>query len=162
MTYFPFIWKGETSLAHELTMPFRELSLHLRWPLWEPSSLTFRRNNGSDIIIYSQMHDVAERLEVGALTFELVTAYSIPENDRVITLSKEFDAPITASKLLISESENTLESGIILKAANGFQIIIVAGVSPYTIAIQGVADDLPRIFNPEYPLEDYKIIPITH
>ena len=158
MGYFPFIWEGNTSLACELTIPFRRVSLGIVEQLGEAFSLTLWRDDGSGITIYSQMQNVAEWLEVGVLTFELVNACS--PNDRIVVLPKEFDAPITVMKLLKEEAGSTLESGVILEAANGSQIIVVAAVFPYNIAVQGVIDDLPRIFKPEYPLESYTIIPM--
>jgi len=158
MKNLPFVWNGETPLAQELVEPFCCASLWVTNKYCGLSSLTLWRRNGVGIRIQSQMHDVAERLEVGVLTFKLVGAGFLGE--RTVILPKEFDAPITVMKLLKEEAGSTLESGVILKAANGSQIIVVAAASPCNIAIQGVIDDLPCIFEPEYSLESYKIVPM--
>ncbi|MCL2590963.1 MAG: hypothetical protein FWD67_08840 [Betaproteobacteria bacterium] len=160
MAYFSFIWKGGTSLACELVMPFRKVSLsfHMR-PLWEPSSLTLWRDDGSGIRISARTHAVAERLEVGVLAFELVNEYA--PGERVVVLLDGFDVPITVTKLLKDEAGSILESGVILKAALYSEIIVVAGVSPCSIAVQGVLDGLPHIFDTEYPLDTYCIAPMA-
>jgi hypothetical protein len=151
MKILPFVWNSEKSLAHELTRPFHNFSLWIATHR-RPISLTFWRQDGSGIRIQSQMYDIAERLEVGVLTFDLVNS-QLPD-EQMFDLPKKIESSITATKLFIVESEHMAESGIILTGQNGSEIIVLAGVYPYTIAVQGIID-LPHVFEPEYPLADY-------
>jgi hypothetical protein len=155
MNYMPFVWDGKTLLAHELAMPFCEVSVRIEATHGRPISLTLLRCNRPSIRIQSQMYDVGKRLEIGVLKFDLVKS-SYPD-ERIVKLSTNFDKPVAITKLLITEADSTAESGIIFKAIDGSQIIVVAGAFPHTIAIQGVGD-WPHVFEPEYPLENY-IVP---
>jgi len=104
------------------------------------------------------MHDVAERREVGVLNFEQV---SEPMRDETIAdAAPAFQGEITASKLIIRESGASAESGVVLKAGNGEEIVIVAGAHPYQLAVLGVLS-LPDMFYPEYPIDRYLRAPIT-
>jgi hypothetical protein len=103
------------------------------------------------------MHDVGERLELGVLAFDLVTS---PYPDECfIDLSEGFDSHILCSKLIISESGSTAESGVILSGSGRSQIVVVAGAYPCSLGVDGVID-LPHVFEPEYPLDDYVKVPV--
>jgi hypothetical protein len=97
------------------------------------------------------MHDVAERREVGVLNFERVSAPQPDETIAAVTLA--FLGEIAVSKLVIHESGTTAESGVILRA-HGEEIVIVAGVYPYSLAVLGVVS-MPHIFHPEYKIDRY-------
>ena len=58
------------------------------------------------------------------------------------------------AKLLILESGIEVESGFELSAKTGEEIVVVAGVYPYSLALKGVSP-LPHFFEPDYPLEQY-------
>jgi hypothetical protein len=62
-------------------------------------------------------------------------------------------------KLVIEESGTIAESGVILRAA-GAKMIVVAGVPPFTLAVGGIWS-LPRIFDPEYPIDQYTHVPFA-
>jgi hypothetical protein len=104
------------------------------------------------------MHDLAERIEVGVLTFEQV---SVPRPDETIAdAAPTFHGEVVVSKLIIHESGTSAESGVILKARNGDEIVIVAGAFPYHLALLGVSS-LPNMFHPEYPIDRYMRIPMA-
>lgn len=51
-----------------------------------------------------------------------------------------------------------MESGIVLKASDGSEVVVVAGAFPYFLALSGVLP-APYSFQPEYPLDQYSRIP---
>jgi hypothetical protein len=104
------------------------------------------------------MHDVAERMEVGVLSFERISA--IRPGETIADVASAFQGEIVVYKLIIDESGATAESGVILKAANGDEIVIVAGAYPFSLAVLGVLS-MPHIFEPEYPIDLYRRVPIT-
>jgi hypothetical protein len=58
----------------------------------------------------------------------------------------------------MEESGTSAESGVVLSAADD-QIVIVAGVFPYTLAVDGLLL-APHVFQPEYPMERYLRTPL--
>jgi hypothetical protein len=98
------------------------------------------------------MHDIAERTEVGVLEFTLTSRGS--SDERTVALPNGMAGPLSTEKLVLHEAGITAESGIGLRSDKGDELIIVAGVYPYTLAIRGTSE-LPHIFEPEYPLETY-------
>lgn len=103
------------------------------------------------------MQELADRIEVGKLVFDVVEA---PLSDEMLVdLPKAFSNSIKAMVLSIAESGTVVESGLILEGEEDARIIIVAGANPYTIAMKGVMG-LSHIFEPEYPVEDYKVAPL--
>jgi hypothetical protein len=153
MKKIPFIWNGENPLEHEITLPFHKIFLWIDEKHGRPMLLALLREDGSGIRVSSQMFDIAKWTEVGILEFDLVRSSQLTDG-QIFELPEKFEAPITATKLTIVESEVMAESGIILTGQNGSEIIVLAGVYPYTIAVQGIID-LPHVFEPEYPLVDY-------
>jgi hypothetical protein len=151
-----FDWNGDASLASELAVPIRRVSLRTA-AHGRPISLILWRSDGSGLRIQSQMKDLAERTEVGVLAFGLVDA-PFPD-ERLVDLPAASEGPIVVTKLLIAESGSYAESGVVLKGANDLQIVAVAGASPYTIAVKGVAD-WPQVFEPQYPVESYVSAPL--
>jgi hypothetical protein len=79
---------------------------------------------------------------------------------RLQMLPSAFQDEIAISKLIIHESGTSAESGVILKASNGDEIVIVAGAYPCSLAVYGILS-LPNIFKPEYPIDRYTRVPIT-
>jgi hypothetical protein len=155
MNNLPFVWVEGTPLAAELRRPIGQVSLEFdhRGPMF----ITLWRSDGTGLRVRSQMHDVAERREVGALNFDRVRAPR-PE-ETIADLPSAFHGEIVVSKLVIHESGTTAESGVIL-TGNNDEIVIVAGAYPYSLAVRGVPS-LPGIFNPEYPIDCYSRVPIT-
>ena len=156
MNSLSFVWTEATPLIAELHKPIKRVSLE--FAQGRPMFVTLWRSDGTGLRLYSQMHDVAERTEVGVLNFELVSS---PQPDETIADAlSAFQGQIAVSKLVIRESDTTAESGVILKASSGDEIVIVAGARPYLLAVLGVVS-LPHIFEPEYPIERYTRAPIT-
>jgi hypothetical protein len=152
MNHLSFVWAGPTPLAVELSKPIKQISIGLGVTISAPNFITLWRSDGTGLRMFSQMHDVAERIEVGVLNFEQVSA---PQPDETIAdVASAFQGEIAVSKLIIHESGTTAESGVILKAGNGEEIVIVAGVYPYSLAVLGVAS-MPHIFHPEYKIDRY-------
>jgi hypothetical protein len=102
------------------------------------------------------MHDVAERTEIGLLEFEYVS--SPQDSETVVDLPSAFNGPISVFKLVIHASGTSVESGVVLKASDDREIVVVAGVFPYCLALKGVLPS-PYTFKPEYELDQYSRIP---
>jgi hypothetical protein len=147
----PFTWNESSSLALELAKPIKWARIYF-YPLDFPNAVTLLRPDGTALEIRSAMHDITERVEVGVLTFNPT---SIAEGTgTIIELPRSFADGITVSKLTIHEGEVSAESGIILKANNNEELVVVAGAYPYSLAISG-AVTLLRKFDPEYPMDAY-------
>lgn len=154
MDYLSFGWKEQNSLAAELARPLKRISVEFAFH-GRPVYVTLWRTDGTGLLVHSDMHDLADRREVGVLQFSYVFAPETQET--IIEISPVFDAELLVSKLIIQESGAEAESGIILRAVNREEIVIVAGVNPYSVAICGVP--LPECtFEPEYKLEQYSCI----
>jgi hypothetical protein len=150
MDNIPFLWNDQplsaceqSLLASVLSMPIYKASL--RFAVQErPFSLTLWHHDGLGLRIQSEMYGVTERTEVGVLAFDMVDT---PFSDEKIEKSIEmFDGEIEVTKLVITESGKHIGSGVILNGRNNAKIIVLAGVHPYSLAIQGVID-LPHILS---------------
>ncbi len=157
MSDLNFVWSGRVPLARELAVPVLRVSVRAA-AHGRPISVTLWRGDGSGLQIRSAMHDIGERLEVGVLTFRLVD--SLLPDERVVELSPAFGGPTKVIKLAIVESGARAESGMILEASDGSQVVVVAGANPYTLAVRGVLDQ-PHVFEPEYPLTNYMAVPLA-
>jgi hypothetical protein len=158
MSYLSFRWTGSTPLAAELSRPIKKVSLGPGITAAGPRFVTLWRSQEIGLRLYTEMHDVAERREVGVLNFEQVSA---PRPDETIAdVAPAFQDKIVPCKLIIHESGTSAESGVVLKASNGDEIIIVAGVYPYSLAVSGVSS-MPDIFKPEYPIDRYTRVPVA-
>jgi hypothetical protein len=158
MSDLSFVWATPASLAAELRKPIKQISVGCGITDSGPRFATLWRSDGTGLRLYTEMHDVAERREVGVLNFEPVT---VPRPDETIAdVESAFQGEIAASKLIIHESGEAAESGLILKAGSGEEIIVVAGAYPYSLAVGGVLS-MPNIFHPEYPIDRYVRVPMT-
>lgn len=157
MNSLSFVWTGQTSLATELRKPLKGISIEFEPHGW-PMFTTLWRQDGTGLRLHSQMHDVAERREVGVLQFEYVS--SLKNNETTVDLPSAFSRQVTACKLVIKESGVSAESGVVLKGDEGAKIIIVASSNPYFLALSGILST-PHIFEPEYPIDRYERVPIT-
>jgi hypothetical protein len=97
--------------------------------------VTLWRSDGTGLRVRSEMHDVAERREVGVLRFSHVLAPA--SNASLMNVAPALNRELTVSKLIIEEAGTSAESGVILKGDDGDEMIIVAGVEPYCLAILG-------------------------
>jgi len=150
MKYLSFEWTEPTTLAAELSTPIKQVFLEFGHH-GRPMFVTLWRPNGAGLRLHSEMHDVAERREVGVLSFNCVR---VPPRDKtIVDLPAEFDHEITVFKLIVQESGTSAESGVILKAGS-HEIAVVAGAYPYSLAVSG-ALSVPHIFEPEYPIDRY-------
>jgi hypothetical protein len=77
----------------------------------------------------------------------------------VIEAPSAFRETLSIFKLAIEESGVQCESGLILQANSGDEIVIVAGVQPYSIAVRGITWPA-YTFEPEYPMEQYSRIAV--
>ncbi len=155
MKILTFEWSASTSLATELARPLKQVSVDSEPHGW-PMFVTLWRSDGTGLRVRSEMHDVAERREVGVLRFSHVLA---PASDAsLIEVAPTLDHEFTVSKLVIEESGTSAESGVILTGDDGDELIIVAGVKPYCLAISGLPSARSK-FEPEYPLDRYARVP---
>jgi len=153
-----FGWDGPGPLDVEMTKPIAQVSIYTFGSVrMSPHSLTLWRPDGSGLRIYSEMREVAERIEIGVLCFTHVKSPS--EDEETLTIGPEFNQQNDAFKLLIHDEGVTAESGILLRARNGNEIAVLVGSFPLTIAIKGVIQR-PHIFQPEYPMERLERLPI--
>ena len=156
MNNLTFVWAEQAPLAAELSKPIKQVSVAAGITKSGPRFATLWRPDETGLRLYTQMHDVAERREVGVLNFEQVSA---PQPGEMIAdVASAFQGEIAVSKLIIHESGTSAESGVILKASNGDEIVIVAGVHPYSLAVLGVLS-IPDIFHPEYSIDRYTRAP---
>jgi hypothetical protein len=116
MNSLSFVWAGKTSLATELSKPLKGISIEFEPHGW-PMFTTLWRQDGTGLRLYSQMHDVAERREVGVLQFEYVS--SPKDNETTVDLASAFSRQVTACKLVIKESGVSAESGVVLEGDEG-------------------------------------------
>lgn len=156
MTNLQFSWGGSTILTTQLVVPIVRVSVRTA-AHGRPIAITLWRPDASGLHIQSTMHDLANRIEVGVLHFTLVE--SVGAEELVVGLPSSFVNGLKATKLVIAEGGSIAESGVLLEATDGRQIAIVAGASPYTLAISGVFD-MPHMFEPEYPLNSYSPVPL--
>ncbi len=156
MNILSFAWTELASLAAELAKPLKQVFIEFT-TRGQPITVTLWRSDNTGLRIHSEMHDVAERREVGVLSF----AYNSepPSEGKAVFVASVFERHIGVSKLVIEESGTSAESGVVLSAADD-QIVIVAGVFPYTLAVDGLLL-APRVFQPEYPMEQYLRIPLS-
>ena len=150
MKEFPFVWTGPKLLTDELGMPIDSMSVEFfqSWPQW----VTLWRPDGTGIKIHSEMVDLAERIEVGVLHFDCVES---PAADEVFAEMKPaFGGGVMLSKLVVVDSGASVESGIVLTARSGDEIVVVANAFPCNLAIRGVPS-ITEIFEPEHPLDTY-------
>jgi len=156
MNSLSFGWKEQESLAGELARPITRVSIEFAFH-GRPVYVTLWRPDETGLLIHSDMQDVAERREVGVLQFSRVHAAETQEI--TIEAPSVFHENLSVSKLVIEESGMESESGLILQANSGEEIVIVAGVQPYSIAVRGVT--WPEYtFEPEYPMEQYARIAV--
>jgi len=105
------------------------------------------------------MHDIAERMEIGVLNFE--RAHTHADDETFVDVSTAFDCNVEAFKLILDEEGTRAECGLVLRASDGDEITIVPSAGPCYLAILGVFESTPHIFEPEYPLDSYVRVPIT-
>ena len=155
MNNLSFEWAEPNSLVAELCKPIKQVFLEFG-PHGRPIFVTLWRSDGTGLRLHSEMHDVAERKEVGVLKFDRV--FVPPSDKQIVDVPATFDHDVRASKLIIQESGTRAESGVILKAGSD-EIVAVAGAYPYSLAVSGVTS-MPHIFEPEYPIELYTRVPL--
>src|ERR1700733_2716695 len=153
MDTIPFGWGETESLGSELAKPISILSIEsangrlVYVTLWRP--------DGTGLLVHSGVHDVAERREVGILQFGRV--HEIEPRESVVEVPAAFRQHLSVKKLVIRESEVDCESGVVFQAHSGEEIIILAGVAIYSLAVHGVTWP-GYTFQPEYSLEQYSRI----
>lgn len=149
-------WEGPDPLAVEVTKPIRYVSIEFE-PHGKPMYVTLWRPDGTGLRIHSEVHEIAERMEIGVLCFSHLK--SLSGTEVMLPVAPEFNQQFDAFKLIVNESGVRAESGLLLRARNGSEITIAAAAFPFMIAIKGVVER-PHIFEPEYPMEDFEPIPI--
>ena len=85
-------------------------------------AVTFWYPEGKGTRITPIMHDIAERLEVGVLNFVSVT--KPVDDEAIVELPSSFRGPIKVSKLVINEEGTSADSGLLLEAGDGQELII--------------------------------------
>ncbi len=155
-----FAQNGIKDLSRELAKPYTQISIIYpnksslkeknRWV----SSVTLWDKNHVGLRITPNMNDVAERIEVGSLSFKRVD--EADERDEFFELSEGYSNGTLLQKIILTESGKRIEAGMIVTAPNEAHILIVPNVMPYTLAIR-CEEIAPRFFEPEYPLNEYVV-----
>ena len=154
MKYLAFIWHERGALTRYLGRGSDRLSIVRVSDNLPPSAVILWRGDGDGLRIRSQMFDIRPRFEIGVLTFDVVRPGPIEFSlDVAVTLGP----PRKIEKLVIAEDGVTAESGLILEDARGEHILVLAGASPYFLAIR--APGYSGEFQPEYPLDRYQRVP---
>ncbi len=122
-----FVWDYATPLSAELSKPIKRVSIEFAIPKIGPNSVALWRSDGTGLRLRTEMHDVAVKRELGVLNFEHVSG--LRPGETLVEIAS-FQDRIVVSKLLIHESGTTAESGVVLKASSGCEIVIVAGAYP--------------------------------
>jgi hypothetical protein len=170
MNHLAFSWHGTSLLSAELTAG--AVRATLRTMVDFPHLLTLWRADGSGLQVWSRMHDIAERVEIGVLEFALVkekTEEPKPSSNGArevsfidIDLPTSFRSHNRVTKLVISEANTTAESGIVIRASDHKEIIILSSAMPYNLAIRGIFSmSMPRIFEPAYDFGCYERVEIA-
>ena len=119
-------------------------------------SLTLWPASGDGLRMISQMHDVAERREVGVLSFSFINR---PDTGAVIV---DFDPALEitfAYKLVMHDSGFELESGLKLKFGDARELLILPADFPFFLSVSGSA--MPEeTSTPEYSIEAYQAVQI--
>jgi hypothetical protein len=157
MNYLRFHWSEPTALSAELMKPIAQISVQLDTH-GRPMNATLWRTDGTGLRIQAEMHDVAERREVGILKFNYASFPS--EDEKIVDVRSRFGPKLVVSKVIIDESGTSAESGIVIKSMAGHEILIVVAAMPYFLAVTGNLKG-PHVFEPEYPVKCYKNVPIT-
>jgi hypothetical protein len=157
MTEFSFEWLGEGSLHDALSKPIHAVALSLL-PLRTVYAAKLWREDGTAIVVYSRMLYVAERDEVGVLTFAPTTEVS--DDDVLFPLPQGANTVTSLSKLSTLEPNDILaESGLIIGLRPDLELVVVAGAFPLSLAISGL-EDWDGEFEPEYQLDWYTRSPL--
>lgn len=157
MTDIAFSWRGVT--AEDMSrMNFTSISivnmLHVN-----PAEVILWDSFGEGICVRSDMHDIAEREEIGVLEFSWV------ENPDCDNCRKSIKLPIGpvdkvwVKKLVLEIRGTKIECGIVLGVSNKDNLVILPADYPYALAIRG--DYLDFRFVPEYPIERYRRLPLS-
>lgn len=155
MKRISFGWKEKGLLETELLQPISRLSVYSIFPIGINYAILWRPD-GSGILIFNEMHDVAERMEVGVLNFEKASTSAQRDlTEETIDLDPAFQHLLSISKLIIEEAGTEAESGVVIKAKSGEFLLFVASGAPCFLEIQGV--ELKSVHGgPEYPIECYR------
>lgn len=151
MRSIDFQSSGLRSLVEELSRPVERISI--MWGLHQrPVCLSFWRQDGSGVAISSKAIPVAKRAEFGVLVFAPAT---VDANAKPVARPDWMTGTPKISKLLIEDLGVRAEAGLRLRYPSGMEIRVLSGVYQFTIAIDGLGEERPHVFEPEYPLEMY-------
>ena len=159
MRKFAFKWDGTQSLKSVLLVPFYKVSmqLHVADPAL-PTVMTFWRMDGTWLEVYSVMHDIAERSEVGVLTFAMVP--NEPKDQEVtIDMGRNPFVPVVVKKLVVKDEDVRAESGVRFVSEEGKVVTVASNAFPCTLAVEGIRDDVQGIFNAAYEIDKYEVVP---
>jgi len=161
--HFGYGSTGIENLVIELAKPFTKMSIRCM-NYGQPMSATLWRQDGTGLEISSEVHDVAEKREVGNLLFALKHEISevdsfFPENVYPSPLSAMKD--LTVVKLTIFESGSSAEGGVLLTDEDGKSIAILTAAYPYCIATKGVSPEMDK-FASEYDLDKYQQVILSN
>jgi len=115
------------------------------------------RSDGSGLRFSVVMVDLAERVEVGVLSIESAEKNYFPEE--LFALPPTFQQKLLPERLVLETDYGSIDSGLVLTASDGDQLVLVSGVYPYTIEVK--ASFAAGRFEPEYRIDKYVRQPIA-
>lgn len=152
-----FIWVEKDSLVECLSQPFDALSVE-QDKARRPVAIRLYHQSGVVTQICSKMHDIGPRTEIGVLEFSTVTDQR--KDELAVRLQGRDFSAASIEKLIITEGRAEAESGIVFTYPDHGEIVVVASVAPYVLAVK-VSWEAPGFtFDPEYPLEQYRRVPM--
>jgi hypothetical protein len=124
---------------------------------WATDFFIFRKD-GVGLRFSVEMVDLAERLEVGVLHVDEATDECQP--DKKIALPVELTGDLGVERLVFKVGGKEIDSGLVITAKDGAEIIIVSGVFPCTVEVKMTPASGIARFEPEYEIERYERKPL--
>jgi len=152
-----FGWDGPGRLVDVLKGPFTKISTPADYgkPIF---ALKLWSQDGRVLVIYSEMHDLYDREEVGVLKFS--EALSAPSGERELSFDGGMVVVASISKCTAAEAGyGVIDCGVVLHVTGRDDIVITAGNFPCSIAVKGIPG-LTEEFDPEYPVDRYRCEPM--
>jgi hypothetical protein len=152
-----FDWHEKLELSKELMLPIESISVGID-AYGKIYSATLWRHDKSGIRITSQVHAIAEQVELSTLKFEHVANDSL-KGRLLFDLGGEYTTIVSASKLVIEDAGIAAEAGVLLAAYSGSHLVFLPDSFPFSLAVKGIPG-FEHGFCPEWPLENYLSIPM--
>ena len=157
MSYFSFIWTEPVSPETVSRWPLSKISVQLG-VAERPIGITFWNPAGLGLQIWSEIEDIAERIEVGVLAFSLVSESEPDEIFTDVEISL-YESKYLKSWLLKSQARNVNQAYVSRPLMDER-----SSSSPASIPIHWQSEgviSIPYVFEPEYDPHKYDHCPFS-